>query len=157
MSRYDTRSDSDDLGIFGTTQEANDKALEAVLEQFVTLNRSKCEFSKNSVMFFGLMFSAAGVSPDLAKVKAIREAQTPSSVSGVRSFIGMATFSAKFIPNFSDVTKPLRDLTKKNARFIWQDEQERAFCRIKELLTSDTVMAYFNATELVTDASPWGL
>ena len=44
--------------------------------------------------------------------------------------------------------------------FIWQDEQERAFCRIKELLTSDTVMAYFDAnktTELVTDASPWGI
>ena len=48
-------------------------------------------------------------------MKVIREAQTSSSVSGVRSFIGMATFSAKFIPNFSDVTKPLRDLTKKNA------------------------------------------
>ena len=55
---------SDDLGIFGTTQEAHDKVLEAVLEQFaskgLTLNRSNCEFSKSSITFFGLVFSAAG-------------------------------------------------------------------------------------------------
>lgn len=60
----------------------------------------------------------------------------------------------------SDVSQPLRDLTKKDAQFEWTDEHEIAFRRIIELLTSDTVMAYFDQTketELVTDASPWGL
>ena len=53
-------------------------------------------------------------------------------------------FPPNLFPTSVIVTKPLRDLTKKNAR-IWQDEQECAFCRIKELLTSDMVMAYFYA------------
>lgn len=155
---------SDDLIVFGTTQQAHDQALEAVVERFasigLTLNRKKCEISKSSLPFFGFVYSQEGVSLDPTKVKAIQKAQTPSSASDVRSFLGMATFCAKFIPNFSDVTKPLRELTKKNIRFCWHKEHQQAFDHIKELLTSDTVMAYFDrnkATELITDASPWGL
>jgi hypothetical protein len=72
----------------------------------------------------------------------------------------MATYCAKFISNFSDITMPLRELTKKDAHFQWTDQQDRAFCQVKTMLTSDTVMAYFDKnklTEVVTDASPWGL
>ena len=72
----------------------------------------------------------------------------------------MVTYCAKFIPNFSDITKPLRELTKKDALFQWKEEHSQAFQNIKRTLTSDTVMAYFDKekhTELTTDASPWGL
>ena len=72
----------------------------------------------------------------------------------------MATYCAKCIRNFSDLTQPLRDLTKKNASFVWTAQHEAVFNNVKEALTSDTVMAYFDnqkQTELVTDASPWGL
>ena len=155
---------SDDLVVFGTTQEAHDRALEAVFKRFseigLTLNKKKCKFSKSSISFFGMVFSSSGVSADPAKVKAIHDAPPPTSASGVRSFLGMATYCAKFIPNFSDVTKPLRELTKKNAHFTWGDQQVQAFQKVKDLLTSDTVMAYFDnhkKTELVTDASPYGL
>jgi transposase InsO family protein len=155
---------SDDIIIFGSTQEEHDRALEAVFRRFdkmgLTLNKKKCEFNKSSLSFFGFVFSSTGVSPDPAKVRAIHEAQPPASASGVRSFLGMVTYCAKFIPNFSDITMPLRELTKKNNRFVWGDQQQRAFEKIKELLTSNTVMAYFDKnkqTELVTDASPWGL
>ena len=155
---------SDDLVVFGKTQELHDESLEAVFKRFanigLTLNIEKCEFSKDSISFFGLVFSPAGVSPDPSKVKAIHQAQPPTTVSAVRSFLGMATYCAKFIPQFSDITKPLRDLTKKNAQFSWQEEQQQALQKVKDLLTSDTVIAYFDKgkqTELVTDASPWGL
>ena len=155
---------SDDIIIFGKTQQEHDNALEAVFNRFakigLTLNKKKCELSKNSLSFFGFVFSSTGVSPDPAKVKAIHEAQPPTSASGIRSFLGMATYCAKFIPNFSDITKPLRELIKKNTHFQWGDDQQQAFQRVKNLLTSDTVMAYFDnnkITELVTDASPWGL
>ena len=155
---------SDDIIVFGKTQEEHDRALEAVFQRFdkmgLTLKKKKCEFSKNSLWFFGFVFSSTGVSPDPAKVKAIHEAQPPTSASGVRSFLGMATYCAKFIPNFSDITMPLRELTKKNSHFVWEEQQQQAFQKIKDLLTSTTVMAYFDKnkeTELVTDASPWGL
>ena len=64
------------------------------------------------------------------------------------------------MPKFSDITQPLRELTKKNVRFKWTEKEDVAFKKVKEILTSDTVMTYFDKkkqTELVTDASPWGL
>ena len=80
--------------------------------------------------------------------------------SGVRSFLGMAKYCAKFIPNLSNASEPLRELTKKDAKFQWSERHEQLFNKIKELLTSAKVMAYFDPskeTELVTDASPSGL
>ncbi len=155
---------SDDVIIYGQSQHEHDIALHAVCQRFsqvgLTLNHEKCQFSKNRLTFFGMVFSAEGISPDPNKVAAIRNAAPPSSVKDVRSFLGMATYCVKFIPNFSHLSEPLRKLTTKNAQFRWTECEQRAFDNIKNALTSKTVMAYFDQTkqtELVTDASPWGL
>ena len=76
----------------------------------LTISFEKCELNIVSLTFFGLVFSAKGVSPD---PKTIHNAPPPTSVSEVRSFLSMVTYCAKSIPNFSDITKPLRELTKK--------------------------------------------
>ena len=72
----------------------------------------------------------------------------------------MATYCAKFIPSFSDISQPLCELIKKDVGFIWTKVHGQAFDKIKRLLTSKTIMAYFDQqkeTELITDASPVGL
>ena len=155
---------SDDVIIFGKTQADHDSALKAVFQKFaevnLTLNKSKCEFNKQSISFFGFIFSEKGISPDPIKVESIEKALQPTTTHVVRSFLGMATYCAKFIPNFSDTSEPLRKLTKKDQPFLWGEEQERSFHAIKNLLTSTDVMAYFDPskeTALVTDASPSGL
>lgn len=81
---------------------------------------------------------------DPQKVAAIKNAPPPQSAKDVRKCLGMATYCAKFIKNFSDITQPLRDLIKKNCQFSWQEKHEAAFNRVKNALTSDTVMAYFD-------------
>ena len=89
----------------------------------------------------------------------IHNAPSPTSTSGIRSFLGMVNYCAKFIHNFSDLTKPLRALTQKNAVFNWTEVHEQAFLKIKQALPSDIVMSYFDKdkyTEVVTDASPYG-
>ena len=135
---------SADIIIFGKTRQEHDRALHAVLRQFadsgLTISPEKCELHKDSLTFFGLVFSANGVSPDPLKVKAIHDARSPASVGEVRSFLGMVTYCAKIIPNFSDVTKPLRDLTKKDVKFQWKEEHNQAFQMVKKLLTSDGVL-----------------
>ena len=155
---------SDDIIIYGKNQKAHDQALHTVLRKFtqvgLTLKTEKCELNKQSLTFFGFVFSAKGISPDPEKVKAIHEASLPKTAKEVRSFLGMANYCAKFIPNFSSITKPLRDLTKKDVQFQWQQKHTKALNKIKDLLTGDTIMAYFDknkSTELTTDASPWGL
>ena len=159
-----TINSSDDVIVFGKTRAEHDKALQAVFERFSTaslsLNKTKCEFNKNSLTFFGFIFSDKGISPDPNKVRAIQDTKPPISTQGVRSFLGMATYCAKFILNFSDNSQPLCELTKKDFRFIWTKVHGQATDKIKRLLTSKTIMAYFDQqkeTELITDASPVGL
>ncbi|CAB4016774.1 uncharacterized protein K02A2.6-like, partial [Paramuricea clavata] len=139
---------SDDIIIFGITQAEHDKALHEIFERFsligLTFNKDKCD----------------GISPDPAKVSAIHNCQPPNSIKAVRSFLGMVTYCAKFIPNFSDLTEPLRELTRKNVPFCWTSRHAKSFNAVKAALTSATVMAYFDQTketELITDASPFGL
>ncbi len=155
---------SDDVIVFGTNQDEHDKALERVFQRFsdkgLTLNKEKCAFNKDKITFFGFVFTANGISPDPIKVDAIKNAPAPTTQSGLRSFLGMATYCSKFIANFSDLTQPLRELTRKNVPFQWTQQHNQAFAAVKSALTSSKVMSYFDQskhTELVTDASPHGL
>ena len=148
--------------MMSSCSQNHDKALQGVFQKFsdVGLNKSKSEFNKHSLKFFRFVFSDKGISPDPKKVQAIPNASPPTSTSGVSSFLGIATYCAKFILKFSDVSQPLHELARKDSLFRWKEKHETSFKRIKQLLTSDTVVAYFDQTkktELVTDASPWGL
>jgi hypothetical protein len=96
------------------------------------------------------------MSPTVDRVQALMEAEPPKSSHEVCSFLGMANFSAPFIPSFSTITAPLRELTKKNATFEWNDPQVQAFNGLKHALSADTVMAYFapaRETKVIVDGS----
>ena len=155
---------SDDVIVYGKMQAGHDNTLKAVFQRLSerrqSLNKDKCEFNQNKLTFFGFVFSNEGMSPDPVKVEAIHNAPPPTTAKDVRSFLGLATYCSKFIRNFSDLTQPLRDLTKKHATFRWTLQHAKSFQAVKSALESSTVMAYFDQnkeTELVTDASPTGL
>lgn len=77
-------------------------------------------FSKE-VSYLGHKISADGIRPDPGKVKAISDYSRPLNEKQMRSFLGMVGFHRRFIPNFSFIAKPLTNLSKKNAKFIWTD------------------------------------
>ena len=93
---------SDDIIIFGTDRESHDKALQQTLQKLhecgLTINEKKCEFSKKQIKFFGHVFSDKGILPDPEKVEALKHSKTPSNPSEVRSFLGMAQYCARFMP-----------------------------------------------------------
>ena len=155
---------SDDIAIFGVDQRAHDKALNEVLQKLqnagLTANLEKCEFGKNKMEFFGLVFSDKGVSPDPKKVADLHDAKEPQNQSEVRSLLGMAQFSARFINNFATLTEPLRDLTKQTSEWRWCEKEASAFQRVKDSLEESATTAYFDMhkdIEIVVDASPVGL
>ena len=126
----------------------------------LTLGMSKCSFNQPEIKFFGMTFSSAGMSPSPDKVQALHDAQPPASAAEVRSFLGMANFSAHFIRNYSALTTPLRLLTRKNVTFNWTNDCQKAFQSMKEALSQDTTMAYFDptrVTKLIVDGSKYGL
>ena len=121
--------------MFGRSQADHDAALEAVMKRFckknLTLNQSKCAFSKSEINFFGLVFSADGVGPDPKKVAAIKNTPHPNSQAEVRSLLGLATYMSRFIKDFSTITAPLHELTRKHASFKWQLHHQTALDRLK--------------------------
>ena len=69
------------------------------------------------IEFFGMVSSAQGMSPDPAKVKAMKQADSPTFVSDVRSLLDMTDYVSHFIRNYADIFAPLRDLIHKRRRF----------------------------------------
>ena len=112
-----------------------------------------------TLSFFGQVFSSQGCKPDPKRVQNLQNAQIPQNIHELRSIIGMANYSSKYIANFATITSPLRELTKKNAHFEWTAKHQNAFNDLTQVLSSAQCMAYFDKDKLTyvtVDASPVG-
>ena len=158
----------DDIVIHGKGTE-HDKFLEELLNILqvngATLRPEKCELGKDAIAWFGNIFSKQGMSPDPEKCKVIKEWKPPTSKAEVKSFLQTVQFNSKFLNgkagelSYPELTQPLRALTKKNARFVWNEKEDSAFVELKKRLCSDSVIAPFDnalETRLYVDASPVG-
>ena len=155
---------SDDIIVFGKDKSEHDHNLHGVLRRLqdrgLTLNSDKCTFSVPEITFFGFDISARGIRPNNQSVEAIRNAPTPTTASEVRSFLGLASFCRRFIPDFSTIAYPLSELTRKAVPWRWTTTHQSSFDKLKTMLTSDCVMAHYDPaapTQLRVDASPVGL
>ena len=155
---------SDDIVVHGKDQVEHDQRLHTVLHRLrqvdAKLNKNKCKLSQASVTFYGHIFSSKGVRADPQKIEAITSASPPTNVSELRSFLGMAQYVARFMPNFATVTTPLRQLTRQDAPWQWEESHTEAFNKLKQALSSAQTMTYFDPhkdSDLMVDASPTGL
>ena len=112
------------------------------------------------VCYLGHVVSAEGVRTDPSKLQAILEFPVPHDVKTLRSFLGLASYYRRFIPQFSKIAGPLFDLTKKNSLFTWTALCQETFDKLRKLLTSAPVLVYpdFRVPFILeTDASIAGL
>ena len=87
-----------------------------------------------------MVFSKDGIEPDPTKVDALIMMTPPTSVGEVQSLLGMTNFLARFIPHYSTITASIRKLTQKEQTFEWMLEQQSAFDRLKDILSSSHVL-----------------
>jgi hypothetical protein len=148
---------SDDILVFGKTQSAHDKSLEAVFQRLkecgLTLNKHKCEYGKDKLEFYGYVFSGDGIAPDPKKIDDIVNLQTPTSASEVRSMLGMTNYCSRFIPDYATKTEPLSKLTHKDQPWEWTSKHDSAVDQLKEALVNAPVTAYFDATKVLKSRS----
>lgn len=116
--------------------------------------------------FLGHLISSEGIKVDNEKVSALDTWPVPKSVKEVRQLIGFTIYYRRFVPDFAQIAKPLHALmgskSKKKASepFIWSNECQAAFVKLKQCLMSPPVLAYPNfgvSFILTTDGSHQGL
>ena len=136
----------DDIIIWSSSAEEHFEHIQKVLDRIrkygLKLKLKKCSFFATETSYLGFIINEHGVKPDPDKVAAIRTLPPPTTVKQVRSFIGMSSYYRRFIPNFSGIAEPLIALTRKYARFHWNDKCQAAFDFIKESLTVVPLLAY---------------
>lgn len=150
----------DDYFIPAKNWEEMKECLAQVLKAFeaakLILRPSKCIFAAKSIEFLGYVLLADGLRPGTAKLQAIKEYPVPKNEHEIRRFMGLASFFRRFVPKFVEKARSLTELTKKNVKFKWGDNEKNAFALTKENLLCEPVLKLFDSTketELHTDAS----
>ncbi|KAL0554265.1 hypothetical protein IC582_008182 [Cucumis melo] len=114
----------------------------------------------NRVSFLGHVVSKAEVSVDPAKIEAVTGWTRPSTVSEVRSFLGLAGYYRRFVENFSRIATPLTQLTRKGVPFVWSKACEDSFQNLKQKLVTAPVLTVPDGSGsfvIYSDASKKGL
>ena len=110
--------------------------------------------------FMGHLLTPGGLKADPAKVEAILDMPLPTDVKGLKRFLGMVNYLAKFLPLLSDMTELLQRLKDKAVDWCWLAQHQKAFTTVKEYLAKVPVLKYYDVNEEVTiqcDASETGL
>jgi hypothetical protein len=124
----------DDILIYSENEEEHAEHLRIVLtrlrEHQLYAKFSKCEFWLREVPFLGHVLSDGGIMVDPTKVQEVLNWKAPTSVHEVRSFLGLAGYYCRFIPDFSKIAKPMTRLLQKDIRFVWTPECDVAFHKL---------------------------
>ena len=178
----------DDIVVFSRTFEEHLARLREVLYRLrdagLKVKPSKCFLFRKEIAYLGHVVSAHGISTDPKKTEAIQDYPAPRNMSAhgistdpkkteaiqdypaprniqeVRRFVGFASYYRRFIPNFAELAAPLHQLTQKSTKFLWTQQCQDAFQKLKKRFTEAPILAFphFDAPFILyTDASDYGI
>jgi hypothetical protein len=141
----------DDLNVHSEEWQDHLQHLGAVLSRLrevnLKLNPSKCCFAAASVVFLGHVVNKEGTRPDPSKIDAVRGFPTPTTVTTVRSFLGLTGYYRNYIKGYSKLAGLLFELTKKDVAFVWTQDCQRAFDTLKKALMGALILVRPNFKE----------
>ena len=107
---------SDYILVFGRNQKEHDQNSEKLFkrarEKEITFSKDKCEFNKDKCLYYGMVFSKEGASPDLTKVEAIKQAKPPRNAKELNSFLCTVQYNGRFMESYAPQTDVLRALVR---------------------------------------------
>nr|GEW84177.1 DNA-directed DNA polymerase [Tanacetum cinerariifolium] len=154
----------DDFPVFGDSFSSCltnlDKMLNRCEETNLVLNWEKCHFMYREGIVLGHKISKSGIEVDKAKVDVIAKLLHPTTVKGVRSFLGHAGFYRRFIQDFSKIARPMTHLLEKKTPFVFLKECIDAFNTLNNKLTEAPILVVLDWNlpfELMCDASDYAI
>jgi hypothetical protein len=134
----------DDIIIFSQNdlehRDHLEKTFSILKKAGLAVNMKKCHFFKTEINFLGVKIDQDGVHPNSEKIDAILKITPPKDKKSLQQFLGVVNYYRDFCPDLAENSTCLYRLLKKEVPFTWTEEHEKAFNRIKELLTSPPVL-----------------
>src|SRR5690606_4251770 len=138
----------DDILVASKNEDEHFRHLRTVFERLqkygLVVNSSKCVFGSSTVDFLGHRVSSNGIAPLPEKIDAIKNFPRPETRSALRRFLGLVNFFRRFIPQCATVLDSLNAMlagkAAKNAPLTWSSHANHSFARIKEALSSLTLL-----------------
>jgi hypothetical protein len=112
------------------------------------------------VSFLGHVITSGGLVVDPGKVRDVLNWEPPTTVSEIRSFLGLSGYYRRFIEGISTIVKPLTSRLEKDKKFIWSEACQNSFDELRKRLTTTPVLAMPNirkSFDIYCDASKQGL
>ena len=128
----------DDIIIFSVDLKQHLEHLQLVLQRIMSaglkLQPSKCHFMREEVEYLGHLVTPQGLKTNPRLTDGVTQFQMPTSLKELQRFVGMCSYYRCFVPRFTDLARPLHDLTRKGATFEWTSACEESFQTLKQKL-----------------------
>jgi len=137
----------DDVLVGTETEERHDKIVEEILrrleENDLYIKLEKCVWKTRKIRFLEVIMGPNGIEMVKVKVKVngVLSWPEPKNVKDIRKFLGLANYYRRFIKNFAQVARPMNVLMRKDAKWQWGQEQQKAFDKLKRIFTTRPVLA----------------
>ena len=150
----------DDIIIWSPSVEQHRRDVRTVLQHLrdkgLSINGAKCEFDVQEARYLGQILSTSGIRPDPRKVQAMLDWPVPRTTKEVHQFPGLGSYYRGYIEGFARIAKPLTELMKKDAPFLWSPACQEAFNGLRTTLASAVMHHHFDPslpTTVTTDAT----
>ena len=141
----------DDIVIFSNNEVEHLQHLETVFKRLqeagLKLKESKCDFFRSQIHYLGHMLLAEGIQPLSEKLDSITNMPAPENQTEVKQFLGLVGYYCKFVPHFSEISRPLSKLMRKDTPFAWMKQCHLAFNMLKDNLCE----APYSATQTASN------
>lgn len=126
----------------------------------IVLNPAKCNFFKEKILFLGYVVTRDTIEPNPDTIDKVKNFPIPTTLKQVRSFLGLASYYRRFVPQFAKIARPLHNQLQTTKKVPWTDETTAAFNLLKQHLVTEPVLCkpdFQKEFFVITDASKDGL
>lgn len=154
----------DDIIVFSQNENEHFQHLKTLfdicVQENLKLKLSKCNFVKTTINFLGYEVSNGCITPDNPNIETIKKLQPPTNVKELQRFLGSINVYNKFIPKYAKIRYPLNNLLKKNVPYVWDQNCQNSFQKLKQALIEKPILKLFDPKtpcQLFVDASSHGV
>jgi len=127
------------------TEEGHNEIVEEVLKRLkennLYIKPEKCMWKVQKIGFLGVVIGPDGIEMEKEKVDRVLSWPEPRNMKDIRKFLGLANYYRRFIKNFAQVARPMNVLMRKDVKWQWEEEQQKAFDELKRIFTTKPVLA----------------